>query len=238
MLRDIVYEELDELSKMVEPYLSHENENLVLIPDEIDVTFDDIYNVCVGETNLQTLNIADVIARRCKDPQVQKYLSKVSLSDLRKFFTLQVEDGEELEVNLENRTMSHRLILTKNKEFLTEEEIKEKCLNSLRFKMGGMSNSKYFNKKRANEIADLFGAKQVRRERGWRGKYHYLKKHMATIVDDGTLDIRHVDLCSKVGEWITKYIRDGNLAAFKNLTKVKIMSHEKRAIYSIQEEGV
>jgi hypothetical protein len=56
------------------------------------------------------------------------------------------------------------------------------------------------------------------------------------LIKSKKIDIRDVSLVEKLGKWIELYCVDGNLPALANIAKIKIMSHQNRPIYSIQEQ--
>ena len=50
--------------------------------------------------------------------------------------------------------------------------------------------------------------------------------------------IRDTSLANKMCTWIKLYAEDGNLAAFNNFCKLKVMTHNGGPIYSIEEQEV
>ncbi len=47
--------------------------------------------------------------------------------------------------------------------------------------------------------------------------------------------IKDTELANKVGFWIKDYIVDGNLAAYSNFCRLKVMTHKDQPIYSMEE---
>ena len=49
-------------------------------------------------------------------------------------------------------------------------------------------------------------------------------------------NIRDIGLSNRIAKWIKLYLCDGNLAAYTNFCKLKVMTHDDDPIYSIDEE--
>ena len=235
MFKDKVYEEMDDTEKLFEPFHYKANDLLAKIPDKIEINPADFfksiswrgYNVFSGDilhTKLQELNIDT---------------HDVNVNDLLydKFFEFEVEGALDKKPSLNGSTweMSHNIFLVKTKIGYTEQQLEklreQRIVNGIR---GRIRNN--MSKKRMNEVADIYGASKVKQERGWRAKTYEFAEHIKTLLQDKTLDIRDMELCTKFVHWIQAYVVHGNLAALNNLTRLKIITHEKRPIYSIEEK--
>jgi hypothetical protein len=241
MFRDKVYEEMDEISKMIEPYICETNEHLSMFPDKTEVTYEMLTKYALskwGTNSVSLENLVEYIA----DSTGNNHVKRNAYNFARDFFEFQVEDLEEDEMfrlDLDNETMSHKLYVVKKKIALDDEEIEKDAFRRFeRALISNLNSNKKMNKPRMNDVADLFGAYNVRKDRSWRGKLNKLHAHIKGMFDDNTLEIRNAELYEKLGHWIGLYVRNGNLAAFKNLTKIKIMTHQDKPIYSIEEEQV
>lgn len=240
MFRDKVYEELDDISKLIEPYLCEDNEKLCTIPNEITLSFEDIYALTVNNYGINGFGINEILMRY-SDETNQQYIKKNEYELSRKFFKIvvDIEAGDEVIVDLEKREVSHEIKLIKQKIYLEEDEIKEKFKRNIeRTLYGSLNGSKVLNKRRTNEIAELFNMHDVRKDRSWRGKLHYMKIFFVKSVNNNSIDIRSAILYNNFMNWIVAYIKNGNLVALKNLTKIKVMTHYEKPIYSIEEEQI
>lgn len=241
MFKDKVYEELDDISKLVEPFQSGINEELALFPDEIEITNDMILNLHSKDWGWSTFRVGDIISEKAKELNL-KTIEREYHEISREFFEIKVEnleEGEEVTINFETGIMSHRLLIVKAKIGYDDNELEKqaryKIINTLR---RNLSSNKVVNKSRINEISDLYGAYDVRKDRTYRGKVRKLCKHLEELMDDRKLDIKDLGLCERFANWIILYVRDGNLPALNNVTRIKIMMHEDRPIYSIEERDV
>lgn len=238
IFKDKVYEELDDISKLVEPFQFKINEELSQIPDEVEITLEDIKGA-FSSWGWYSLNSYDVVSKVAKELGL-KNVEKEARSVAQEFFEIQVkglEEGDQVTLDLDRNYISHRIFLVKTKLAYEDNEIegmsKNIILHTIR---GNLHNNKTVNKPRLNELADLYGANDVLQDRTYRGKVNKFCNHLEKLIDDKKLDIRDFELSKKFGWWISLYVREGNLPALNNITRIKIMMHENRPIYSIQEK--
>jgi len=244
MFKDKVYEEMDEISRMFEPFQFNLNDELALLPDKIEVLPEYIMNIdeYSGYSGSGT-NASRVVKAVANSMNLMQIIDKMRLLQNNDFFRFEVEgdlgDGEQVKLDGTTMTMSHKVFVVKNKLAFDEQELekmrKEYILGSIK---NNFERSRDVNKPRFNEIADIYGAEIVKSERSYYGKVNAFVNHMEKLIDDKVLDIRDMDLCHKFVKWIVYYVKNGNLAALNNLTRIKIITHEKRPIYSIEEKEV
>lgn len=239
MFKDKVYEDMDDISKLVEPYQLKLNEELSQFPDEVEITPDLI--ISLGSNwGWYGISSHSIISNLADKLQLYELSSKAYETgrDFFEFKIADIEDGDYPTLDFINNTISHKIFLVKKKIAYEDEElermVKRAIINPIRNRL---SSNRTVNKPRLNEIADLFGAKKAMSERAYRLKVQELCKHLEDLVDQKKLDIRDIELCKKLGEWITMYVIDGNLPALNNLTRLKIMTHQNRPIYSIEERS-
>lgn len=237
MFKDKVYDEMDEISRLFEPFQYDLNDELAKFPDKIEILPEDILKYGVHGTDLY-----EVLGIRAGQLELHNIRHDIGLLVNNDFFKFVVETDDKTTVNLDANSMnlSKKIYLIKNKiafdELMLETMRKEDLLSCIRNQF--YDNRSGMNKPRFNEIADIYGAKEVKSQRSCRGKVDKFCSHMATLLDDKTLDIRDMALCKKFNRWIILYVMNGNLAALNNLTRIKIITHEKRPIYSIEEKVV
>jgi len=229
MFEDKVYDDLDEMSKLVEPYVYSKNERLSLIPDKIEVAANVILEMKPTQYKWNGDDVNDCLKKAGHDvPFI-----------LQPFFEFQVEDLEEgdcVKINFGDKTISHKIFMVKTKIAYDDDELFAMIKRQLTHKIvGALWRSQNVDKPRLNEIADLYGAKAAKSARGYKTKVRELCRHLVSMIDERKLDIRDVDLANRFNDWVISYIRYGNLAALSNITKVKIMTHKNRPIYSIEE---
>ena len=64
----------------------------------------------------------------------------------------------------------------------------------------------------------------------------YLKDGLKKIILTNSYNIMNMDLLVEFISWCKLYMRDGNLAAYKNICKIKVMTLEGLPIYSLAEK--
>jgi len=239
MFADKVYEEMDDISKLVEPIESEVNNTLSQMPDEIEVTLDLMLAKYDDRYGWSHLSVREMIISKATELGLELLMTYGSYEQFYKFEVRDLEDGDEVIFNFETNTMSHSVFLVKCKIGFTDQELEAQIKDAItRSIKQELRASKNVNKSRLNELADLFGSDAVKADRSYRGKIIKFCMHLDTLIDDRKLDIRDLSLCRKFSKWVTLYVRDGNLAALNNVTRIKIMMHEQRPIYSIEEREV
>ena len=242
MFTDKIYENMDEISKLVEPIESVINNSLSEFPDEIEITAEhmlQLYDVNYGWSSFRA---DDLLLQKAKELNLKDFI-KLNLSEIaRKFFKFEVrdlEDEDAVTIDYETGNMSHQIFLVKHTIGYDEKELEDMARSALTKQIrNGLWSNRVVNKPRLNELADLFGAKDVMSDRSFKGKVRKFCKHIGDLVDDRKLDIRDLTLCHKFARWVVLYVSEGNLAALNNITRIKIMMHEDRPIYSIEERSV
>jgi len=237
MFKDKVYEELDDISRLIEPFQSDINEELSLFPDEIEITKEMLINSS-SNWGWESIRISTIISAIAIKLNLNKInIESYSLS--RDFFKIEVrdfEDGDSVTLNLETNELSHKIFIVKTN-FGYEDNDLEKMAKSniIHTIKSRLNNNRRVNKSRLNELADLYGAHEVRSDRGYRGKVNKFCKHLDALINDKKLEIKDLELCKRFGQWVVQYVSEGNLPALNNITRIKIMMHENRPIYSIEE---
>lgn len=240
MFKDKKYESMDDASKLFEPFEFKLNDELAKLPDRIELTPE----VFLEHPNLWgngfNMSCHDVVVEKARSLSLGSIWRHIPLLSKNNFFKFEVENlnkNDKVELHATNGTLSHKVYVVKNKIAFDEHFLENHRKEQFNIKIDrAFSRNRYMNKKRFNEIADIYGANEVKHERAFRRKLSLFIKHITNMMDDKTLDIRDWELCEKFNDWIIRYVKDGNLACLNNLTRIKIMTHEKRPIYSIEEK--
>jgi len=240
MFKDKVYEELDDISRLVEPFQSKENEELAEFPDEVEITKEMLIN-SYSDWGWSSINISSLV----QDIACKLGLKEISAKNYnisRDFFKIEardLEENEEVTINFDTNEMSHKIFMVKTKLGYDDIELEKIAKrNVVKTIKSHLCSSRNVNKSRLNEIADLYNAHDVKSDRSYRGKVRKFCMHLESLMDDRKLDIKDLELCKKFGKWIVLYVVNGNLPALNNITRIKIMMHENRPIYSIEEREV
>jgi hypothetical protein len=232
MFNDEVFDDLDDISKMVEPYIYSVNDVLSNLPDEIKINYEDVKSILQENFiidqrsniffSLMRLKLAEVIS------------DAIMYDKISYFYKIKVDTNTT--IDFENECLTGNIVIFKHKNGYDDKKLKkiveDNIINAVRC---AMSSASTYQKSSANELADLFDILNVKKERGTRGKSRLLVCGFKKILENNLI-IKDVDLSLKVAKWIRAFLCKGNLGAINNLCKLKIVSHKKHAIYSIQDE--
>ena len=237
MFKDKVYEEMDDISKMIEPYQYSVNEELAKFPDEIEVDANMLSGSMWG-----IISVRDVLRAKAKDLGL-KELSYKAYNIALDFFEFKIvnELGEELEetkFNFRENVILDKIVMYKKKIAYEDSDIEKMVKEALCLELDAFGGYHYFSASRLNEVADLFNAHEAIKQRSIRKKLYKLRIHFNNLFESKKLDIRDVGLSTRLGKWIMVYVKDGNLAALNNITRLKIMTHQNKPIYSMEEKDI
>jgi hypothetical protein len=226
------YEELDWLTKTVEPITYSVNDKLSTMPRIMVFNIEDIRNI-IGIYDL-SLEGNSAFKHMLMSNGIR--LTNEEIDEIRPCYKL-VADGEDVRINFETGKVSGGEIrMEKIKECWTEDELKLKLgVKGGKQLVHGLDHGKC-SLERINEILDLMGDNIGTRKRTVKSKISDLISTHEKIMKDNLWNIRNVDLSNKVGLWIQQYLEDGNLAAMTNFCKLKAITHRGYPIYAIEEE--
>jgi len=241
LFKDKVYEELDDISQMIEPFEFAVNNELSLMPDKIKINASFFESIVFSNSGREKcyIDTRKVIEYNTKWLNLH-ILSKHANADYdfsNNFFT--IEMSENTHYNAETKELIGEIYLIKKKVAYEDKEIEKMLINYMRSTfnchLGGPSS---INKSNINEICDLFNLKEALQDRKSYGKVKKLFNKYEQLINDRELNIRDVELFKRFIDWNVKYIKHGNLPAMSNITKVKIMMRNGLPIYSIKEDEV
>lgn len=231
---DKKYDELDWISQATEPIDSKMNEILAIMPDSIDIDFNMYRNLLRSRSYGTELTIHEVIYHYASKASI--VLSYQQQQALEKCFVFEI-DGENLILDFENKVISGGKI----KIIKTTSTMDEQVLKSmLGFEGIEQFYHSYYNNPQAvsrmNEVMELLAkCEQGLRTRSSAKKRNIIIHRLRALFKDNEWNIRDTELANKVGLWIRDYIQDGNLAAFSNFCRLKVMTHKGQPIYSMEE---
>jgi hypothetical protein len=229
---DKKFENLDWISQATEPIDSELNEVLGAIPEEIDIDFD-TYKKMVGESYGLDLSVDYMISWAVKK-FADKTLSYEHKRAIRPCFEIQMDDTVYL--NFETQKIDGSIKLIKIQSTM-DEKILEGLLGREGISaVGNMWMSDSGGLSRANDIMELLGkCEEGLRTRSPRKKKFTIQKRVTQLFKDNEWKIKDTELANKVGFWIRDYVKDGNLAAYSNFCRLKVMTHKDQPIYSMEE---
>jgi hypothetical protein len=230
LFTDKEYEDMEWLSKAIEPYVFYVNELLAKLPDQYDLTIDDLLNQS-GDYYNSVSKIA-TIETILKDLGINKNTLDSSNRDgLLSCFTLEVDP--DTTINLIEKTINGTVRLVKTKVAIDDEEIRD--IFSHKFQSILWDNTRNETIGRLNELMDLLGVHSARKSRSTNKKLTAICEFMGQILKDDVWKIRNEQLVINLAKWMADFLSTGNLASLANITRLKCMTYNQHPLYSMQE---
>lgn len=231
---DKKFEQLDWISQATEPIDSQMNDFLGKIPDVVKIDFQ-LYKKIANFG--PDISIGQIILSMKEKYAPYSELSYGQVSVLDKCFKLEFSTNEII-IDFENEIISGGEITLIKLNSTMDEKILENILGQEGIEslhpsiMHGSTDSL----SRANEIMELLGnCENGLKTRSDRKKRGAILNRLNDLFKNNEWNIRDTELANKVGYWIRDYIMDGNLAAFSNFCRLKVMTHKNQPIYSMEE---
>jgi hypothetical protein len=232
---DQKFDSLDWLSQAVEPIETDLMVAFGAIPDELEINFR-TFNHMLGSSSYNL----DLSAERALRWLMSSYapnrkpLTYKEKEILVKAISFEVEPNTV--IDYENNEIRGGIKFIKKANLIDEKELIPLIgeaglvhLDHIRITENSMQ--------RMTEVLEMLGSisNEAMRSRSPRGRLRTIKDRVEEIFRKDEWRIRTPDLGTKIGLWLRQYIMDGNLAAWSNFCRLKLMTHQGRAIYSIQE---
>jgi hypothetical protein len=234
---DKKFEELDWISQATEPIDSKLNEVLSTLPDELIIDYNTYFDIVKDEYNIDLSIdkcISYLIRKHTNHSLSLSYLDKNALKPLFKFeitgnimidYDMKLIHGGEIKFIKLSSTMDEKVL---------EGMLGREGIDSLTSMFYIRDTSSCLS--RANEVMDILGGCDLGlRTRSGRKKKSIIRDRLVKLFKKNEWKIKDTELANKVGFWIKDYISEGNLAAFSNFCRLKVMTHKDQPIYSMEE---
>lgn len=231
---DKKFEELDWISQATEPMDSELNVILGKLPEELDIDLPLLRKV-IGDNYSFDLDISRVISHLMSEHAPGHYLDWNTRHLVTDCFEFQVDP--DIVVNFEDNTMSGAIKLIKIQNTMDEKVLENILGRSGIDRLGSMYiPADNGGPSRANEVLEILGkCEKGMSTRSLRKKQMFMKQRLAQIMKGNEWKIKDTELANKVGTWIYQYVVDGNLKAWSNFCRLKVMTHKDQPIYSMEE---
>lgn len=231
---DKKFEGLDWISQATEPIDSVMNDILGTLPDEVNIDFN-LYVRAVCQTYGLDLDLSRFIQFIIKEYVPNAELSYSQHKAIVDCFKLDMT-GEEVILDFENKAIVGGEI----KLIKLNATMDEKVLESMLGKEGIDAVTNCFISQsglsRANEVMEILGkCQEGLGTRSERKKRIVMKKRLDQLFKTNEWKIKDTELANKIGFWIRDYIKDGDIGAFSNFCRLKVMTHKDQPIYSMEE---
>jgi hypothetical protein len=238
---DKKYDDMDDISKMVEPWESGFDDILCKLPDVFKVPpevivasvsshkMDDyisntIFKTFLNEKEIQLLSSSELLSR--------PWSSKKSAYEDALY------EPEITTDSLTYDTLTHEvkgeLVYRKTLLKMDEDRLKKLILSKIDYKLFRNRSGVYLLKETKALYEALTGKHLASKKRA--EVFNETEKEIYAIFSEDKFRIRSYDLAIKFLHWCDLYCRYGDTASMANIMKLKIMTHSGRAIYSIEEE--
>jgi len=231
---DDKFANLDWMTQITESIESSLNEILSRFPEQVELDIYTIMNYSSGyDLSFNTENVTMKIAH---DMGIK--LEESSYDDreaLANCFRFEVEP--DTIIDLKNNTITGSVRMVKIKKVFEDDEL-QKTMG--RRGIAELRRIHYSNISfnRLNEVLELVGGSclDAMKGRSAKKKIYALTNKLNEVFKNNEWRIRDTELANKVGVWLASYIKNGDLSAWTNFCKLKVMTHNNMPIYSITEE--
>ena len=238
MFTDSVFENLDDISKMIEPFQCDFNDELRKVPEEINLDYEMIKSLsAAGYWNIDSIRPQSIIRKLANQLEID--CSKFDTFNLCDFFKIQVTPNfaDECYIDFDEGVLVGQVTLKKCRDGMSDKELLEKIIHNLKRKLRNATyRASECHKANINEIAEIFDITGMNRMRSMRNKRTLLIDGLLTQFKEQRINIRNYNLGIKFTDWLVSYIRHNNMAAVKNLCMFKILMLNGAPIYSLDNE--
>lgn len=230
---DQQYEELDWLTKAIEPISDEFNAKLAAIPQTVTVDYNTIAH-CMSSVWTQSASLVYILAKTFD-------ISTEEAKVIQDYF--EVDVTENTKISLKEKAMIGSITLIKKSDSLSEKDLKKRMSEVVRNKLieksAQLTINFRLNKKdivnRMNEVLDVLDSKDGLRARSAQSKIYCLRQSLETAIAEDKFKIRDVQLAEKIVAYGYDYIINGDLSKLTNLCRIKVMMHSGKPIYKFEE---
>jgi hypothetical protein len=228
---DKKFESLDWISQATEPIDSELNIVLGKMPEQVDIDFNTYVSI-VGDSWDIGLDIRRAVSFFLKkiDVKISDYVKR---KELENCFEFQVDGNPVVDFEV-SQIYGGTLSLIKVQSTMDEKVLKD-LLGRQGIEEVDMIGQN-MNIARTNEIMEILGGCESHlATRSARKKKYGLRLRLQKLFAANEWNIKDTELADKVGTWIARYIKTGDLSAYTNFCKLKVMTHKGNPIYSMEE---
>jgi len=244
--KDDFYENLDFISQATEPFVDNVESLYSNFPDIVKLSKEHILKSATTDPRYASIDmlhscnsaITETIAiMKASNPS--KFLTELSdyvVDPVRFKLLFEIELHKDTEIDIFTGESSHDIFLKKKKTSIDNEDLLEYAMHRLQhFYRWNYFDYKYYERKRILELCDIFGIASSTRSKDNRSLGFQLREGIYVNIQNNLFRIRKYEVMKSIAEWCDSYVKTGDLAAYTNLTRFKLMTHSGKAIYSIQE---
>ena len=134
MFKDSIYDDLDEISKLVEPFNCKFNEQIAKLPNEIILDFNFIKAHMLNSHYVtNSISLREVVKQQCT--QSGAPLDLFNTINIKEWYKFELDEGSTLTIDLNKNTFNGELRVVKHKERYTDEELYSIILSNLQSRL-------------------------------------------------------------------------------------------------------
>lgn len=248
LFEDKVFNEMDEMSQMIEPIKDPLNDILSSFPSEIHISNTDILNcisnsyqpylhnnfsICIKNYILRDLMINNEYFKANKD-DVHLTDAYSNISDM---FDLEFENGDLKKINMSDILSDDgtRIKLIKRCSVIPMTTFSVRLYAKWYINIGNMKKVNQLNN--LKDIISMINSEYFKasQSRSFSTQFDILCTAMEKIFNDDIWKIRNLELAGNIGKWMKSYIKCRDSVAMTNLLKLKLMVSRNNGsgLYSI-----
>lgn len=241
LFKDKKYEGFDELTQLIEPFIFPVNDFISLLPTEVTLSLKDVIAMRGRPVNdsgyTNPLDAIMYYARKERMITAEPDYEVRSLISGR-FYKFEIADGTQ--VDLTNNTMTGEIKVVRKRGLFDDNEIMALMLDKVNDRLSNnIGKASEVPAARFHELAESFGfLEEMKKRTTFKERKAFLRTQIVDAIKSNEIRIRDYSLAMRFADWVHAFLADGNLAALKNIAMLKIVSHEGKAIYSINEEKI
>jgi hypothetical protein len=232
IFNDKKYEGMDWLSQATEPIQARVSEVLEQLPEHFTFTYDNILSLITrGHMSFDKRNLIDSLISSISIKDFSTYKEKELI-----YNAFEVKYDEQLSINFETGVLEGNITLVKVKATFDDKELRSIMGHAGIERIQRLNFQESDRMTRTNEILELLGkCEAFVKGKSQRNKRSGMIHRLTEIFTCDDWKIRDVELSNRMCYWISDYIKSGDVAAFANFCKLKVMTHKGGAIYSVEE---
>lgn len=240
LFKDKKRDDFDELTQLIEPFMYKYNEIVSMLPDEIELTFDVILSLSgPGFYSVSRRKITEIAMLTAGIKETDLPQNHDTVRMLHEAYEFDIRGNVKFDMSVPEMT-GGTIVAVKKAGVKNDEEIKDEMVKYIEKHMiSGQMRASDCPAARFHELAESFGFyEEMKKQTTFNGRKRLLRSKITEEFKNNSIRIRDYELGCRFAKWVSAYLKDGNLAALKNIATLKIMSHEDIAIYSINEEEI
>jgi hypothetical protein len=231
VLEDKVYEELDFVSRLVEPWDFEVLRVMDAISSRYELSAADIIALDKEWENYKRINIA--IERHMDLSQWPQWATAIALRTIETTFEMETS-GEEVVVDVVDMTLSGGKVFLNTMKPDVRKLPMRIALN-LWQTHDERTHTKDHDIPRLKEVADILGVPSRDRSKKHRSMFLSVRNRFLEIIEKDEWRIRSDKVLAYAVRWIFIYSTTGNYSAYASLLNLKCLVHRGNPIYSAEE---